>query len=63
MIIKNLQKNIENAKRILVSAIKNISLDTHCSCEEALKYAIVTDKKMIPAKIKKDLKIIIGKYL
>jgi len=34
-----------------------------CSCQEALKYAIVTDKKLIPRKIKEDLKIIIGKYL
>jgi len=63
LVIKNLQKNIENAKRVLTDVIKNISLDTHCNCEEALKYAIITDKKMIPAKIKKDLKIIIGKYL
>lgn len=63
MIIKNLQKNIENSKMILSNVIKNVSLDTHCNCEEALKYAIVTDKKNIPAKIKKDLKIIIGKYL
>lgn len=63
MVIKNLQKNIENAKKILVNAIKNISLDAHCNCEDALKYAIITDRKLIPPKIKKDLGIIIGKYL
>ncbi|TRZ96383.1 S-methyl-5'-thioadenosine phosphorylase [bacterium] len=63
MVIKNLQKNIDNAKKILRYAIKNVSDNTHCNCEEALKYAIITDKKLITAKIRKDLGIIIGKYL
>ncbi|MBM3253461.1 MAG: S-methyl-5'-thioadenosine phosphorylase, partial [Candidatus Omnitrophica bacterium] len=51
MVIRNLQRNIENAKRILGSAIKNLSLDRTCSCKDALKYAIITDRKLIPAKI------------
>jgi 5'-methylthioadenosine phosphorylase len=63
MITKNLQKNIDNAKKILHNTIKNISTETHCNCQDGLKYAIITDKKLIPAKIKKDLGIIIGKYL
>lgn len=63
MIIANLQKNIENAKRILRNAVKNISQESGCRCREALKYAIVTDRKVIPEKIKKDLGVIIGKYV
>jgi 5'-methylthioadenosine phosphorylase len=63
MVIHNLQKNIENAKKILVKTIKNVPLKRTCSCQDALKYAIVTDKKVIPQKIKKDLDIIIGKYM
>ena len=63
MIIGNLQKNIENSKRILRNTIKNISQENGCRCREALKYAIVTDRKVIPEKIKKDLGIIIGKYV
>jgi len=63
MIIQNLQKNIDNAKRILRDAVKNISANPRCNCQDALKYAIITDKKLIPAKIRKDLAIIIGKYL
>ena len=63
MVIHNLQKNIENAKKILVKAIKNVPLKRTCPCQNALKYAIVTDKKVIPQKIKKDLEIIIGKYI
>jgi 5'-methylthioadenosine phosphorylase len=63
MIIHNLQKNIENAKKILVAAIKDMPKTRNCSCQHALKYAIITDRKFIPAKVKKDLKLIIGKYV
>jgi len=63
MIIGNLQKNIENAKNILKAVINGATASSKCSCHEALKYAIITDKKLIPAKVKKDLSIIIGKYI
>ena len=63
MVINNLQKNIENAKKIIFTVIKNLPDKRTCSCKDALKYAIVTDKKLIPAQVKKDLDIIIGKYL
>jgi 5'-methylthioadenosine phosphorylase len=63
MIINNLQKNTANARKILVEAIRNIGEEKHCTCKDALKHAIVTNKKVIPRKIKKDLDIIIGKYV
>ena len=64
MIINNLNKNSENAKKILHSVISSADCQEECvSCFGALKYAIITDKKVIPEKIKKDLDIIIGKYV
>jgi 5'-methylthioadenosine phosphorylase len=63
MVISNLQKNIENAKRILMEVISDMKPQRHCECKDALKYSIVTDSKVIPARIKKDLGIIIGKYV
>lgn len=63
LVISNLVKNIENAKKILAIAIKSIDLDTDCSCRHAMQHAIVTDKKVIPAKIKRKLAPIIGKYV
>jgi 5'-methylthioadenosine phosphorylase len=63
MIISNLRKNIDNAKKILRGAIKSLPAERDCNCSSALKFAIMTDRKVIPAKIKKDLKIIIGKYI
>jgi 5'-methylthioadenosine phosphorylase len=63
MVIQNLLRNIENAKKIISGVIKQIHPERNCSCSEALKYAIITDKKLIPHKVKKDLDIIIGKYV
>jgi len=63
MIIQNLIKNTENAKKIIKSAIPKISSQRQCKCKDALKFAIITDKKVIPKKIKNDLKIIISKYV
>lgn len=63
MVMANLSKNIQNAKNILKELIPSLEDTRRCSCQEALKYAIVTDKKFIPKKVKEDLKIIIGKYL
>jgi len=64
MIISNLNRNSENAKRILCKAISSINCNEECPhCFSALRYAIVTDKKAISRKIRKNLDIIIGKYV
>lgn len=63
MVIQNLLKNVENAKKILKMVIPKISKERTCACKDALKYAIITDRKKIPAKVKKDLDLIIGKYV
>jgi 5'-methylthioadenosine phosphorylase len=63
MVISNLQKNADNAKKIISRAIKGLNPRHSCGCGEALKFAIVTDHKLIPAKVKRDLNIIIGKYV
>lgn len=63
MVMNNLQKNVDNAKKIISRVIKELSEQRSCGCGEALKFAIVTDRKLIPLKIKQDLNIIIGKYV
>ncbi len=65
LIIENLNKNTANAKKILTTVIKNIPDQGQfdCYCSNALEHAIVTNKEFISAKIKKDLNIIIGKYV
>jgi len=63
MVIQNLLKNVGNAKKIISAVVKNIKPKRNCHCKDSLKYAIITDRKLIPARVKKDLEIIIGKYI
>lgn len=63
MVIKNLLKNVETAKKIIRSAIKNIPQERNCICATALKDGIITNSKFMPEKKKEQLKLIIGKYI
>lgn len=63
MVIQNLMKNVENSKKLISAVVKNLKAERSCSCKDALKYAIITDRKLIPQKIKRDLGIIIGRYV
>ena len=63
LVIENMRKNISRAKKILTTAIPRIKNERSCDCAAALKDAIVTDKKLISPRTKRDLDIIIGKYI
>ncbi|MEA3328990.1 MAG: S-methyl-5'-thioadenosine phosphorylase [Candidatus Omnitrophota bacterium] len=63
LVMENMRKNIDRAKKILIKTIPRIKGERSCDCAAALKDAIVTDKKLIPSRTKQDLEIIIGKYL
>ena len=63
MVIANLSKNASAAKAIIAKVIPQIPLGPNWPCHEALKHAIMTGKKFWPAKTKKELAPILGKYL
>ena len=63
MIINYLHKNVDNAKKILKMAIPEVAKIKNFSAANALQFAIITQRDLIPANKKKDLDIIIGKYL
>lgn len=62
-IIKNLTMNVGTAKNILKKAIPMAAKLGPCKAHSALATAIVTRHDLIPVKVKKDLEIIIGKYI
>ncbi len=62
-IIRTLLENVEKAKNILKEIPKRIAEIKKCNCHESLKYAIITDKNVIPDDTKDKLKEIMGKYL
>jgi 5'-methylthioadenosine phosphorylase len=63
MIINNLQRNCQTAQLIITQAVKDLSDSRPCQCGEALKYALITDRNLIPNEAKEKLRLIIGKYL
>lgn len=63
MIIQNLNKNAETARRLVKAALRTIPQKRACACAEALRCAIITSRDRIGAAKKKQLDIIIGKYL
>ena len=62
MIIANLNRNAAQAKAIIANTIPLISKEPTCSCSTALQNAILTDKKLWPAKTKTELLPILKKY-
>ncbi len=63
LIIQNLNKNAETAKKLIKKALSKIPERRDCTCKDALKFAIITKKDLMPDKRRRDLNIIIGKYL
>ncbi|MBU0468760.1 MAG: S-methyl-5'-thioadenosine phosphorylase [Candidatus Omnitrophica bacterium] len=63
MIIGNLTKNIEEAKKILKMAIPKVAALTEFSAQNALQHAIITDRDKIPELKKRSLGFIIDKYI
>jgi 5'-methylthioadenosine phosphorylase len=62
MVIANLMKNAAMAKAIVAAAIPQIPKSPDWPCHRALKDAIMTDKKLWPAKTKKELEPLLKKY-
>ena len=63
MIVANLMKNASQAKAILKRVIGQIPREANWPCHDALKNAILTDKKLWPSKTKTDLALLLKKYL
>ncbi len=62
-IITVLNKNTENVQRAIREAVRALDDSRPCKCGSALAHAILTDRKLIPVAVKKQLAPIVGKYL
>ena len=63
MVIGNLNRNADMAKKIIAQATAGIPVEPNWPCHSALKSAILTDKKFWPKKTVSELKPILAKYL
>ena len=56
MVIENLNANTGNARKITEEICKRaVEMKGECKCDNAAKFAIITDRDAIPEQIKKDL--------
>jgi 5'-methylthioadenosine phosphorylase len=62
-VIAIIQKNVATARQIIKAAVGKFGGRRACPCAEALKYAIMTHKELIPAATREKLDVIMGKYL
>ena len=65
-VIEIIQQNVVTAKEIIKTAANTIVLQRQqrtCACAEALKFAIMTEKSLIPLETLQALEPIIGKYM
>lgn len=58
-----LNANVAMAKRVLREVVPGLPTTPGCQCGRALEHAIITDRAAIPARVKRDLAPIIGRYV
>ena len=61
-IIKVMHENVETARRIIVETLRNLPPDFPNSQQDALKFALITEKAKIPQKTRSDLDLLLNKY-
>ena len=62
-VVENLEKNVTQAQKIIRRAITKIPLARKCACAAALEKAVMTAAGSIPTQTRRDLAIILDKYL
>ncbi|SNB44883.1 S-methyl-5'-thioadenosine phosphorylase [Geobacter sp. DSM 9736] len=62
-IVALIKKNVTMARAIIKGAATSIHGYRTCQCGDSLQHAIITDRGVIPEKVKRDLGLIIGRYL
>jgi 5'-methylthioadenosine phosphorylase len=61
MVIEYLQRNAATAKQIVTRVIPGIPREPNWPCHSALKNAILTDRKLWPAKTRKELALLLAR--
>jgi 5'-methylthioadenosine phosphorylase len=62
-VLRILNENVATAQRVIAEAVRNLHSPRTCPCARALEHAIITDRACIPDAVKRDLGLIIGKYV
>ncbi|MCS7089235.1 MAG: S-methyl-5'-thioadenosine phosphorylase [Verrucomicrobiota bacterium] len=63
MVLANLQRNAETARDLIRRVVPKIPSEPGCSCHTALDHAILTDRKVWPARIVRKLQPLLARLL
>ena len=61
-ILANLNKNAENACKLVKAAVESLPPERNCRCGSALAHALITDKRAVPHSTLEKLELLVGKY-
>lgn len=62
MVIQTLNKNTDIAQKAIRNLVRDLNKERACKCGQALATALITSPEVIPAKTRKKLDLLIGKY-
>ncbi len=62
-VVAVLHQNADHASKVVRSAVAAMPSARRCACADALKYAILTDRKAIPAETRQKLALLLDKYV
>jgi 5'-methylthioadenosine phosphorylase len=62
-IVAVIHQNAANAEKVIKAAVAAMPVEKTCACGDALKHAILTDRKAIPAEVQKKLSLLLKRYL
>jgi 5'-methylthioadenosine phosphorylase len=62
-VVAVLHQNADNAAKVVRAAVGALPAERSCGCASALQYAILTDRKAIPAATRERLALLLDKYL
>ena len=62
-ILANLNRNAENACKVVAATVAAMPAARECKCGSALAHALITDPATVPVTTRKKLELLVGKYL
>jgi len=62
-ILANLQRNAENACKVVAASVASMPARRECKCGSALAHALITDPATVPPVTRKKLELLVAKYL
>jgi len=62
-VVTNLLANVQLAKQAIVNLASAVPMEADCACHHALQEAIITQRDAVPERARKELELLVGKYL